>query len=178
MSATSAQGRNGVLFVLIGFVGEGGALVKVEVSIVGLVADVSTFSGARTVAFGGTGSTEGFMIPIVVVDTVGAVFCCDRSGWIPTEGEALKMGTLAVEANDKTGVAGNATLNLGSWSAAVKLAGGERLSGEARGGVRGAYGAVETVGTVTMVGTCVVWETLDIPICALAATAALIASSL
>ena len=89
------------------------------------------------------------------------------------------MGTLAVEANDKTGVAGNATLNLGSsGSAAVKLAGGERLSGEARGGVRGAYAAVETVGTVTMVGTCVLWETLDIPICALAATAALIASSL
>ena len=68
--------------MLIGFVGEGGAFVKVEVSMVGLVADVSTFSGASAVAFG---STEGLMIPIVAVDTVGAEFCWDTSGWIPTE---------------------------------------------------------------------------------------------
>lgn len=164
--------------MFIGLVGEVGAFVKVEVIMVGLVADVSTFNGASAAAFGGAGSTEGLMIPIDVVDTVGAELCWDKSGWIPTEGAALKMGTLAVEANERTGVAGNATLNLGSGSAAVKLAGGERLSGEARGGVSGAYGAAETVGTVTIVGTCVGCETLDIPICALAATAALIASSL
>lgn len=67
-------------------------------------------------------------------------------------------GTLAVGANEIMGPAGNATLNLGRGSeVAVTLAGGERLSGEALGGVSGAYGWPGAVtagraGTVTTVG--------------------------
>ena len=67
-------------------------------------------------------------------------------------------GTVAVGAKEMMGPAGKATLNLGRGSeAAVMLAGGERLSGEALGGVRGAYGlpgavTAGRVGTVTTVG--------------------------
>lgn len=57
------------------------------------------------------------------------------------EGPVLNTGTgtVAVGAKEMMGPAGKATLNLGRGSeAAVMFAGGERLSGEALGGVRGA----------------------------------------
>ncbi len=50
---------------------------------------------------------------------------------------APNTGTVAVEANEITG-AGKARLKRGSGPSLVKLAGGERWSGEARGGVIGA----------------------------------------
>ena len=116
--------------MFVGLVGEGGLLVRVVVSTVGL--GVKTLMGATAVAFGRTGSTDGLITPMVVVETVGTEPW--MTGWSPTAGVARNSGTLAVEANDRTGVPGNATLNRGSGS----LAGGERLSGEALGGVRGA----------------------------------------
>ena len=91
------------------------------------------------------------------------------------DGPVLNTGTgtvaVAVGAKEMMGPAGKATLNLGRGSeAAVMLAGGERLSGEALGGVSGAYGLPGAVtagraGTVTTVGMgtgvpAVAWVTL------------------
>ena len=53
------------------------------------------------------------------------------------DGAAPNTGTVAVDAKEMMG-AGKARLNRGSVVSEVKLAGGERWSGEARGGVRGA----------------------------------------
>lgn len=107
---------------MIGLVGEVGLFVIVKT--VGL--GVSTLIGAMAAPLGRTGSTDGLMTPMVVVDTVGM-------GWIPTAGVALKTGKFAVEANE---IPGKATLNRGSASAGAP-GGGERLSGDALGGVMG-----------------------------------------
>ena len=54
-----------------------------------------------------------------------------------------KTGTVAVEANEMIGV-GKARLKRGRGASPLNVTGGERLSGEARGGVRGAYGWEDT----------------------------------
>ena len=93
------------------------------------------------------------------------------------------MGT--VPAREMMGVLGigKATLNRGRVSATPvgKLAGGERLSGEALGGVSGAYG-IDTVGILGMLTTeNGVWRdgvvALGTETWVLAAMAALMASS-
>lgn len=101
--------------MLIGLVGEGRPVML----------GTSTLIGETAVVLGR--STEGLMTPMVVVETVGP----EKIVWIPTVGVALKTGMLAVEAND---IPGKATLNLGRGS---PTAGGERLSGDALGGVIG-----------------------------------------
>lgn len=83
---------------------------------------------------------------------------------------ALNTGTVAVEANEITGV-GRAMLSCGSVTAFGEKAGGDSVSGEARCGMG-------------MKGPAPVWIGMGVggslgrPIWALAATAALIASSL
>jgi len=74
----------------------------------------------------------------------------DGAGW-------KTVGTVPLEAaREMMGVVGTgkATLKRGSGSATpvAKLAGGERLSGDALGGVSGAYG-METAGTLGMLTT-------------------------
>ena len=145
--------------MLIGLVGEGKLLVCANTVMLGAM----TLIGETAVVFGR--STEGLMTPMVVVETVGP----EKMVWIPMVGVALKTGILAVEAND---IPGKATLNLGRGSPA---GGGVRLSGEALGGVIGVYGDVDGMFTMVETGVACCWDTL---ICALAATAALMASSL
>ena len=99
-------------------------------------------------------------------------------GWatgLNPEGAAPNTaGIVVVGANEMTGGVWKATLKRGRGSAAERLAGGEKWSGEALGGVRGAYG-MEVTGMVTAVGA---RGPFGSPIWALAATAALMASSL
>lgn len=95
-------------------------------------------------------------------ETVGTGFTTLAGGWItglnPAEGVGWNtVGTVPlVGARERIGVLGigKATLNRGRASATPeeKLAGGERLSGEALGGVSGAYG-IDTVGILGMLTT-------------------------
>lgn len=105
---------------------------------------------------------------------VTAVVVAGGTTGLKPDGVAPNTGTVAVDAKEMTG-AGKARLNRGSVVSAEKLAGGERWSGEARGGVRGAYGWWEVTGILIAGGGA--WETLVTDIWALAATAALMASS-
>ena len=122
----SAQGRKGAFVV---FCGEDG-LEKVVLSII-LLAVIITLSGlaADVVNVGGA-----------IVLTTPTVEVWGGTTGLKLDGPVLNTGTgtLAVGANEMIGPAGKATLNLGRGSAAaVMLAGGERLSGDALGGVRG-----------------------------------------
>ena len=77
-----------------------------------------------------TATFMGVKVAIAVV--VGGATGLKLDGAVPN------TGMVAVDAKEITG-AEKARLNRGSVVSAVKLAGGERWSGEARGGVSGAY---------------------------------------
>lgn len=161
MVIVSAHGRKGAFVV---FCGEGGLENVVLLSIV-LLAVIITFSGLAAAV-------------VEVMEVGGAMDLttpteddCGGTTGLKLDGPVLNTGTgTLVGANEMMGPAGKATLNLGRGSvAAVMLAGGDRLSGEALGGVRGAYGLPGVVtagraGTVTTVGmgTGVAWEALGI----------------
>ena len=123
----SAQGRKGAFVVFWGEEGLEGVL-----SIV-LFAVMITLSGLAAVAVVEVGGVTCLVIP--------AVEDCGGTTGLKLDGPVLNTGTgtLAVGANEMMGPVGKATLNLGSGSpAGVMAAGGERLSGDALGGVRGA----------------------------------------
>ena len=69
---------------------------------------------------------------LAIVAFIGAV-----TTGLKLEVAAPNTGTVAVEANEITG-AGKARLKRGNGPSAVKVAGGDMWSGEARGGVIGA----------------------------------------
>lgn len=111
----SAHGRKGALVEVFTFVGDCGCSIFLSCS--AFTADVITVSGV------------GLAMP----------------GWVTglnPEGAVPNTGIVAVGANEIMGGVWKATLKRGSGSAAVRLAGGEKWSGEALGGVRGAYGMV------------------------------------
>lgn len=119
----SAHGRKGALVEVFTFVGDCSCSVLLSCS--ALTADVITVRGV------------GLTMP----------------GWatgLNPEGAVPNTGMVAVGANEMMGGVWNATLKRGRGSAAVRLVGGEKWSGEALGGVRGAYGMV-VAGIVTAV---------------------------
>ena len=122
----SAQGRKGAFVVFCGEEGLEGVLSVV------LLAVIITLRGLATA-----------VVEVMVVGWATglpmAVDCGGTTG-LKLDGPVLNTGTgtVAVGANEMMGPVGKATLNLGRGSAGVKLAGGERLSGEALGGVSGA----------------------------------------
>ena len=172
-SIESAQGRKGALVELVGvFVGERAEVVmlasslpavtflsrggvrgpKVE-SVMPLVTAVEVIT-VNGLAVGGCGSgARAGLTTLVGAEGCWTTAAAERTGLKP-EGVGWKTaGTVPlVGAREMMGVVGTgkATLKRGRGSATGKLAGGERLSGLALGGVRGAYG-METLGTLTTV---------------------------
>lgn len=161
MSMESAQGRKGVLVELVGvFVGEIGCCVMEEVSSsimiwvllsgggeMGLGMQAAILLAAVLAVEVITVSGIGRGRPPPEMETVG--FTMLTGGWItgrnPVDGAVWNtVGILPplVGAREMMGVVGmgNATLKRGRDSGmhVGKLAGGERLSGEALGGVSGA----------------------------------------
>ena len=112
-----AQGRKGALEVFVG-----------EMGSVGL-------SNIKVVLVMGTGAEV--MMPLVIGAAAATGLKPAAAAALPAA--ALRMGTLPVGgAKEIMGAVEKATLNRGRDSPPMKLAGGERLSGEALGGVSGA----------------------------------------
>lgn len=150
----SAQGRKGVFVELVGvLVGDMGCMVMEEV-----------ISRVIFLSWGGeTGLSMKVVILLAVLVAVevitvrgigrwvGAGFTTLTGGWItglnPAELAGWKTAGTVVGAREIMGAVGigKATLKRGRASAVGKLMGGERLSGEALGGVNGAYG-MDTAG--------------------------------
>ena len=171
----SAQGRNGAFVELVGvLVGDRAEALKEEVAVSGLIViflsrggvrgaaklqtllvEVMTVRGLAAVGSPprvGTGFTtlvrgavaEGCWTTAAAADSTGLnpeAVGWNMAGTVPLVGAREIMGVVGT---------GKATLNRGSGSVIPvgKLAGGERLSGDARGGVRGAYG-MDTLGMLT-----------------------------
>lgn len=162
MSLESAQGRNGVFVELVGvLVGEIGCcciMVEEIVSIIMIWALLFLSRGGETGLY-----REAIILlaPLVAVEVITVRGIGRGSppemGWItglnPAEGAEWNTVDPAREIMGVLGI-GNATLKRGRDSPMVvgKLAGGERLSGDALGGVSGAYG-MDTVGILDMLTT-------------------------
>ena len=180
MESESAQGRNGAFVELAVLVGESGNIVVMFFSMGGEIgglfrAAVMGVLGLQVVM---TVRGRGRVTPTEGEEPAGAW----TTGLNP-EGAGWNTVVGMLGAREKMGVVGtgNATLKRGSVSPTApppvwKLAGGERLSGDALGGVMGAYG-METAGIFTTeIGA---WRggAFGMETCELAAMAALIDSS-
>lgn len=155
----TAQGRKGVFVKLVGvFVGDTGCITVAE----------EIISKVMFLSWGGeTGLSRKVVILLVALVAVEVmtvrgigrwVFTMLMGGWItglnPVVLAGWKTVGTVVGAREMMGAVGigKATLKQGRASAVGKLAGGERLSGEALGGVSGAYG-MDTAGMLDMLTT-------------------------
>lgn len=159
----SAQGRKGVFVEFVGvFVGDIGCIIAEAVISMVMMWALFLSWGGETGLYRELIILLAALVAVEVMTVrgmgrwsatlVGAGFTTLTGGCItglnPVEVAGWKTVVGAREMMGVFGI-GNATLKRGRASAMGKLAGGERLSGEALGGVSGAYG-MDTAGMLDM----------------------------